>query len=86
MWAGLLYKNFGFDFSQKILDAHEKDKSQPINEKAMDMANNRLGLGVAGQLLQENKLNKKNLIKAFKKNLKQGSLVILEPKKKEVKK
>ena len=86
IWAGLLYKKFGFELSQQILNAHEHDKNQPLREKAMDLANNRLGLATAIELSKDNKLNKKSLLESFQKNLKQRSLVIIKPIKKEAKK
>ena len=80
IWAALLYKKFGLEFSQQILDAHEKSKTQPLVEQAMDMANNRLGLSVAGELSKKGELNEKAILQAFKTNLKKGSFVIIEEK------
>ena len=78
VWAALLYKTFRIDFSQKILDAHEQDNKQPVEEKAMDLANNRLGLITAEELLRKNKLNESTVLKSFQKNLKSGNLVVLK--------
>ena len=79
VWAALLYKSLGLDLSQKILNAHEHNQEQPIEQKSMDLANNRLGLTTATYLKEKNKLNKKEILKSFQKNLKQENLVILEP-------
>ena len=76
-WSALLYKNFGLKFSQQILNAHEKDPYQPQEEKEMDLANNRLGLIQAKQLLKENQLNKQAILRAFQKNLKRGNFIVL---------
>ena len=43
VWASLLYKEFGTDLSTQVLNAHKKDAEQPVQEKSMDLANNRLG-------------------------------------------
>ena len=79
VWAILLYKNLDFNLSQKILDAHEQNQEQPVEQKSMDLANNRLGLTKAIYLKRNNKLNKKEILKSFQKNLKDGNLVVLKP-------
>ena len=78
VWAALLYQKFGLDFSRKILDAHEQDRKQPSEEKAMDLANNRLGVIMAKQLLRENKLNETAILQSFLNNLKKGNLIVLK--------
>ena len=78
IWATLLYKEFGPEFSRKILDAHEKDSEQAIEEQAMDLANNRLGLAVATELSRKDQLNEKAILKSFKTNLRKGNLIILK--------
>ena len=77
--AALLYKKFGRKLSKKILDAHEENPKQPSKEKLMDIENNHLGLTAAAHLKKKNKLNKKEILKSFQKNLKKGTLVILKP-------
>ena len=79
VWATLLYKDLGLNLSQKVLSAHEDNKNQPEEQKSMDLANNRLGLTVAINLKKKNKLNKKEIVKSFQKNLKQGNFVVLTP-------
>ena len=79
VWAALLYKKFGLEFSKKVLDAHEARPKQPSNEKAMDLANNQIGLAAAAQLLRTNNLEKREILKSFQKNLRSGKLVILKP-------
>lgn len=77
IWAALLQKEFGTEFSIKILNAHEQDPKQPESEKSMDLANNRLGLLIGEKLLKQKKFSDKTLLKVFKKNLKKGHLIIL---------
>ena len=74
----MLYKEFGLDFSKKVLNAHEQNRKQPLNEKSMDLANNRMGLITAQKLSKENKLNSSAILNAFKKYLKSGDLIILK--------
>ncbi len=78
-WAAFLYKKLGLELSQEILNAHENKQGQPIEQKSMDLANNRIGLTAAIRLKEENKLNKKEILKSFQKNLKKGNLIILNP-------
>ena len=80
IWATLLYKKFGSEFSRKVLDAHEKDREQPLTERAMDLANNRLGLSVAAELSEKGKLNDKTILQSFQINLHKGNLIILKGK------
>ena len=85
VWAILLYKEFGLDFSKKVLNAHEQTKKQPLSEKSMDLANNRMGLITAEQLSKENQLNDSAILKAFQKRLKSGNLIILKKNYKNIK-
>ncbi len=78
VWAALLYKRFGFDVSVQILNAHEQNSKQPTEEKAMDLANNRLGIIVAKQLLNSKRWSKKTILKSFQWNLKKNNIVILK--------
>ena len=78
VWSALLYKEFGLNLSEKVLNAHEKNPNQPIQEKAMDLANNRLGLIEAQKLMNEKNLNDKSILKSFQKNLKSNNLVIIK--------
>lgn len=78
VWAALLYKQFGSEFSQQILEAHEHEPRQPVEEKAMDSTNNRLGLTAAKQLSKKNNLNRKTILKSFQKSLQQGKLIIID--------
>ena len=80
VWAALLYQQFDLNFSEQILKAHEQNAMQPKQEKSMDLTNNRLGLSVAKKLSKENKLNKDEIIKSFKKNVKNGQISVLKPK------
>ena len=78
IWAALLYKKYGVDFSTKVLDAHEQEPKQSKSERAMDIANNRLGQILAEQLIQKNKFNDKELLESFKEKLKKGRFIILK--------
>ena len=78
IWAAFLYQKYGADFSTQVLDAHEQDFKQDKTERAMDIANNRIGQVLAEQLLQKNKFNEKELLKSFKEKLKKGRFIILK--------
>ena len=70
IWAALLYKKFGNEFSSKVLDAHEQDEKQLEIEKRMDSANNRSGQLAAKKLIEENKFSEEEILKSFKNDLK----------------
>ena len=75
IWSALLYKEFGSKLSVEILNAHEKNLNQASQEKAMDLANNRLGLIEAQNL---KKINDESILKSFQKNLKSKNFIILK--------
>ena len=50
IWAGLMVNEFGKSFSEKVLNAHELEPSQPEKEKAMDLANNRRAVSITVDL------------------------------------
>ena len=77
IWSALLYQKFGAKFTQQVLNAHEHEPKQPLEEKTMDLENNRLGLKTAEQLLKKNKLNKKAILQSFQRSLQQGKLIII---------
>jgi len=78
VWSALLYKEYGKEFSTKILDAHEENPKQLKNEKSMDTANNRLGQLSAKNLIKKNKFSEKEIMKSFKSHWEKGHLVILK--------
>lgn len=78
VWSILLYKEFGLDFSRRILNAHEQTRGQPLSEKSMDLANNRMGLIAAQGLKKAGKLNNSAILNSFKKHLKSGYLIVIE--------
>lgn len=77
IWSAFLYKKFGNEFSTKVLEAHEQKPDQPVEEKAMDIANNRLGQSAARKLVDENRYSENEVVKAFKENLTNDRLIIL---------
>ena len=78
VWAILLQKEFGLEFGSRVLNAHEEDPKQPIQEKSMDLANNRLGQIVGAQLQKENKIEPDDILDAFKDNLAKGRFIVLK--------
>ena len=78
IWSALLYRELGPTLSQKILNAHENNPTQPAKEKNMDLFNNKWGLITAKKLLKENKFSKKTILKSFQENLKQGKVIVLK--------
>jgi hypothetical protein len=78
VWAGLLENEFGREFSEKVLYAHEQEPSQPEEQKAMDLANNQRGVSVAESLIKGNKYSENALIDAFREQLKSGRIIVLK--------
>lgn len=79
VWAGLLVKELGAERAQLYLDAHEKNPSQPPNERAMDLANNRGGILAAQKLLKLGQLNQTEIEKVGLEALRKKELVVLSP-------
>lgn len=65
IWSALLYSQFGLQFSNKVLLAHEENAEQSFSQKLMDIKNNKLGIATAKQLLQHNEFSIVNLIRDF---------------------
>lgn len=78
-WAALLNKEYGSVDATDILNAHEQDPKQPENERAMDLANNRLGILSQEKLEKEGNLGDDKLLEEFERNLEKGNLVIVTP-------
>lgn len=85
IWAGLLVEQFSLGFTKDVLNAHESDPVQPIQEKKMDEANNEFGRKASQQLIADKKFSRENLIKQFKADLKSNALVVIRKKAQEKK-
>jgi hypothetical protein len=77
VWAAFLSNSVGTEFAEQVLNAHEQDPKQPEAEKAMDLANNRLGLLAAERLKRDNLLNDDSILSSFKEHLKKGDLIVI---------
>lgn len=80
VWAALLFKEFGRDFSEKILYAHEQEPTQPEAEKAMDLANNQRGVSMGELLIKQKLFTEKRVIEEFSRQLKEKKIVVLNKK------
>ncbi len=79
MWAGLLTKELGEEKSKIYLDAHETNKLQTPEEKAMDLANNRAGILAAMKLIKQSTFSQSRLEQLGLNEMKQGTLSVLNP-------
>ena len=79
VWAILLTQSLNAELAQQILDAHEQEPTQPVEQKAMDLANNQRGVSLARSNSQP--LAKDKILKEFRKLLKEGKLVVLKKEK-----
>lgn len=77
VWAALLNKEFGPEFSSQVLNGHEQDLKQPQQEKSMDLANNRLGQLTSDQLIKDKQFSESTLLEKFKENLERGRIIVL---------
>jgi hypothetical protein len=77
VWAALLAHELNNEKANKYLDAHEDDAKQPEEERAMDLANNRLGVLIATELKTNKTFTEDNLLKQFDKVRASKRLVIL---------
>ena len=78
--AAFMHKELGSELSQKILNAHETVSTEPEAEKAMDLANNRLGILSSEKLMKENTFNEEMVLSVFDEALNHKALIVLDPK------
>lgn len=81
LWAILMAKEttIGLSNAESILKAHEANPFEALDEKEMDLANNRRGL-LDYLENKKLKLNDEEILNLFKKNLQKKQLNILKPK------
>lgn len=79
IWAGLLTKELGQEVALKFLEAHENNRLQPSEEKAMDSLNNQSGIDAALRLIKENKFTIENLEQKALDSLKNKKLSVINP-------
>lgn len=77
VWAVLLEKSIGTDDAESILAAHENNPIELEDQKAMDLANNRLGQLSARKIKSNSPIE---IINEFKKQLQANKLIILNRK------
>lgn len=65
--------------AKSVLDAHENNPKEPLDQKSMDLANNRAGIFAAEQLLKNKNFSLPELKKEFLKQLKDGSIIVIKP-------
>jgi len=78
IWAGIMRKEFNLPTAQKILEAHEAEDLQSVEEKSMDLANNRAGLLATEELLTSKSYSEKILLEVFTEKLKSGNLIVIK--------
>jgi hypothetical protein len=81
VWAALLTNEFGSDFAQQILAAHEQEPTQPPEEKAMDLANNQRGVTFIKDAPKGQRPSGDNILNEFQAQLAKGKIVVLKPRK-----
>lgn len=80
MWALHLREELDSEDAEKILNAHENNPNQPIEEKSMDLANNRLGLLTYNNLKTKDSISEKSFIEEFRKSMRENKLIIIKPR------
>ncbi len=80
IWAGLLFKEFGRSFAEKVLNAHEPEPLQPIDEKEMDIFNNQIGISSSEMLLQNKIFTEDMFLKEYSKQLNKNKLKVFKIK------
>jgi hypothetical protein len=78
IWSSLLTKEFGREFTEKVLYAHEQEPTQPENEKAMDLANNQRGISVAEKLIKDKSFSDEKIFSELQEQFKQGRLIVFK--------
>ncbi len=78
VWSILLSRTIGDKKAEDVLNAHENNPREPKNERAMDLANNRLGL-LNYQKSKDKFFSDEEIKKSFIEQIKNNKLVILKP-------
>lgn len=78
VWATLLTKEFGRELAEKFLYAHENEPTQPIEEKAMDIANNNRGISRAEKRIKDASYSKDKIISDFQEDLNSKKIIVLK--------
>ena len=80
IWALLLIKELGLDFTQKILESHESNPKEPEEERKMDVFNNTLAINNFKNLDKNKNISDNEILALFKEQLKKKTLNILKPR------
>lgn len=81
VWAILLANSLGVEKASSILNAHENNPKEPQSERAMDLANNRLGLLSYQKMIdKKNEITEASILVEFKDNLKKDNFIINAPR------
>ncbi len=73
IWSSKLRQNIGKEAAKQILDAHEKNETQPEDQYIMDTHNNTVGLQDGAK-----KMSDLELIKKFKQNIQRGKMHVIK--------
>lgn len=65
IWAATLYNEFGHQYAEEVLIAHELNPKQPSNQLNMDITNNKLGLESGKKLVGNKSFSSENVVKSF---------------------
>lgn len=85
IWASLLVTSVGVEKANIFLTAHEQDPSQKVNEKEMDIFNNKKGIEFAVKQLEQKKSLELDVIEqAALQELKKGHLKVLKSSNKKI--
>jgi hypothetical protein len=70
--------DLGKEFAKKVLDAHEQDPEQPVEERTMDLSNNKTGIAAEERLSRSQKFSESSVIEDFKDQLKNDKLIVIQ--------
>jgi hypothetical protein len=78
-WSALLTKELGAPLAKQFLDAHEAGNSKADPGTAMDLANDKVGLDAANNMIKSDKFTDRELEKEMWDDLKAKKLLVLDP-------
>jgi len=79
VWAILLCRELNLNDAEIVLNAHENNEIEPKNQKAMDLANNRLAL-INYQKNSKTFQDFEGIKKSFIQEMKNNKFIVIEPK------